>query len=170
MIQYALKCADGHSFDSWFQSAGAYDKLAKAGMVVCAVCGSSKVEKAIMTPRVRPARSAISAVGEPVAETPPSATPTDDTPTPASAPAKTPGPLSTPASAAEQALADMRRKVEENSDYVGKDFVTEARAMHLGDTPERSIYGEANLTEAKALIEEGIPVLPLPFMPNRKTN
>ena len=65
------------------------------------------------------------------------------------------------------------RKVEENSDYVGKDFATEARAMHLGETPERSIYGEARLEEAKELIEEGIPVAPLPFMPfmpNRKTN
>ena len=58
MIQYALKCSKGHSFDSWFQSAEAYDKLAAAGMVSCAVCGDAQVEKAIMTPRVRPARSA----------------------------------------------------------------------------------------------------------------
>jgi hypothetical protein len=161
MIQYALKCAEGHSFDSWFQSASAYDKLAAAGMVTCAVCGSGKVEKAIMTPRVRPARKAVSGVGE--AEV-------AQSPVPEPQPQPQAGPLSAPASAAEQAMAEMRRKVEENSDYVGKDFATEARAMHLGEAPERSIYGEARLEEAKELIEEGIPVAPLPFMPNRKTN
>jgi hypothetical protein len=161
MIQYALKCAEGHSFDSWFQSASAYDKLAAAGMVTCAVCGSDKVEKAIMTPRVRTARKAVSGVGEAEVAQPP---------VPESQPQPQPGPLSAPASAAEQAMAEMRRKVEESSDYVGKDFATEARAMHLGEAPERSIYGEARLDEAKELIEEGIPVAPLPFMPNRKTN
>jgi len=165
MIQYALKCAEGHSFDSWFQSASAYDKLAAAGMVTCAVCGSAKVEKAIMTPRVRTARNAVSPVGE--AEVAPTQAPA---PVPEPQPKAESGPLSAPASAAEQAMAEMRRKVEENSDYVGKDFATEARAMHLGEAPERSIYGEARLEEAKELIEEGIPVAPLPFMPNRKTN
>jgi hypothetical protein len=150
MIQYALKCADGHQFDSWFQSAAAFDKLVAAGMVSCVVCGGAKVEKAIMTPRVRTARGA----GPDV--------PADPTPSA--------GPLSQPASPAEQAMADLRKKVEENADYVGKDFVSEARAMHDGDTPQRSIYGEAGLDEAKQLIEDGVPVAPLPFMPNRKTN
>ncbi len=68
------------------------------------------------------------------------------------------------------ALEDIRRQVEENSDYVGKNFAEEARSMHLGDTPERSIYGEANAEQAKSLIEDGVPVLPLPFTPKRKTN
>lgn len=154
MIQYALKCKDGHSFESWFQSAEAYDKLARAGMVACAVCGSAHVEKAIMAPRVRPARKAVSAPGE------------------GTAPAETPtqGALSAPASPAEQALRDMRRKIEENSDYVGKSFAREARAMHEGEAPERSIHGEANLEDARALIEDGVPVTPLPFAMNRKVN
>lgn len=76
--------------------------------------------------------------------------------------------LSAPGSDAEKALAEMRQKVEENSDYVGDKFVDEARAMHLGDKPERSIYGEANLQQAKALAEEGVPVMPLPFKPKKK--
>lgn len=139
MIQFALKCADGHAFDSWFQSGEAFDKLQRAGMVSCAVCGNSKVEKAIMTPRVRASRDAA-------------------------------GPLSAPASPAEQAVADLRRKVEENSDYVGEKFVEEARAIHEGSAPERSIYGEAKLEDAKKLVDEGVPVAPLPFMGNRKTN
>ncbi|HAY92078.1 MAG TPA: DUF1178 domain-containing protein [Rhodobacteraceae bacterium] len=143
MIQYSLKCENDHSFDSWFASADAYDKLADNGMVSCAVCGSTKVSKAIMAPRVRTTKGKEA----PVAPT-----------------------LPTEKSAAEQAMAEMRAKVEQNSEYVGTNFATEARSMHLGDAPERAIYGEAKPEEAKSLIEDGIPVTPLPFMPTRKSN
>ena len=64
----------------------------------------------------------------------------------------------------------LRRQVEENSEYVGVNFVTEARRMHQGDAPERAIYGEARPEEAKRLIEDGVPIAPLPFFPARKTN
>ena len=143
MIQYSLKCENDHSFDSWFASADAYDKLAENGMVSCAVCGSTKVSKAIMAPRVRTTKGKEA----PVAPT-----------------------LPTEKSAAEQAMAEMRAQVEQNSEYVGTNFATEARSMHLGDAPERAIYGEAKPEEAKSLIEDGIPVTPLPFMPTRKSN
>jgi len=75
-----------------------------------------------------------------------------------------------PAEPREQALAELRRRVEEGSDYVGMDFATEARAMHEGTAPERAIWGEARIDEAKKLVEEGIPVAPLPFRPKSKTN
>ena len=143
MIQYSLKCENDHSFDSWFASADAYDKLADNGMVSCAVCGSTKVSKAIMAPRVRTTKGKEA----PVAPT-----------------------LPTEKSAAEQAMAEMRAQVEQNSEYVGTNFATEARSMHLGDAPERAIFGEAKPEEAKSLIEDGIPVTPLPFMPTRKSN
>ena len=143
MIQYSLKCENDHSFDSWFASADAYDKLADNGMVSCAVCGSTKVSKAIMAPRVRTTKGKEA----PFAPT-----------------------LPTEKSAAEQAMAEMRAQVEQNSEYVGTNFATEARSMHLGDAPERAIYGEAKPEEAKSLIEDGIPVTPLPFMPTRKSN
>jgi hypothetical protein len=146
MIRYTLKCSHDHRFDSWFQSAEGFDKLKAAGMVSCAICGDTQVEKAIMAPRVRPARSAAAPVKE--ADAPLSA-------------AKTP---------AEQALADLKEQVEKNSDYVGENFAQEARSMHVGDTPERAIYGEAKPEDAKSLIEDGIPVVPLPFMPGRKSN
>ena len=143
MIQYSLKCESDHSFDSWFASADAYDKLADNGMVSCAVCGSTKVSKAIMAPRVRTTKG--------------KEAPADPK-------------LQTEKSAAEQAIAEMRAQVEQNSEYVGTNFATEARSMHLGDAPERAIYGEAKPEEAKSLIEDGIPVAPLPFMPTRKSN
>ena len=145
MIQYSLKCENDHSFDSWFASADAYDKLADNGMVSCAVCGSTKVSKAIMAPRVRTTKGKEA----PVAPT-----------------------LPTEKSAAEQAMAEMRAQVEQNSEYVGTNFATEARSMHLGDAPERAIYGEAKPEEAKSLIEDGIPVTlyALPFMPALRAN
>lgn len=80
------------------------------------------------------------------------------------------GPLRGAETPMEEALAALKKQVEENSEYVGMNFVTEARRMHAGDAPERAIHGEARLEEAKKLIEEGVPVAPLPFLPARKTN
>lgn len=139
MISFSLKCADGHGFDSWFQSSEAFDKLQAAGMVSCAVCGVSDVQKSLMAPRVSTSKTHK-------------------------------GALTAPAHPAEQALAEMRKKVEANSEYVGPKFADEARKMHLGDAPERAIYGEAKMEDAKKLIEDGVPVMPLPFKPNRSTN
>ena len=78
--------------------------------------------------------------------------------------------LTAPASPAEAALRELKRKIQEHSEYVGRDFAAEARAIHEGAAPERSIYGEANAEEARQLIEDGVPVAPLPFTPTRKTN
>lgn len=140
MIQYALKCSDGHTFDSWFQSASAYERLEQAGMIACAVCGGGGVEKAMMTPRVGVARE------------------------------DAPSRISDGAGPAERKLSELRRHIEENSEYVGGKFASEARAMHLGDIPHRSIYGEARIEEARRLAEDGVPVSPLPFLPSRKAN
>lgn len=70
----------------------------------------------------------------------------------------------------ENAIATLRDKIEATSDYVGTGFVKEARDMHDGVVPERPIYGEANLKDAKKLVDDGIPIVPLPFMPRKKTN
>lgn len=146
MIRYSLKCAKDHDFDSWFQSAAAFDSLKAAGHVVCPACGASNVEKALMAP-------AVSLAPEPGPQSGPQT-----------------GPLTRPRDDREAALAELRRKIEENSEYVGMNFVAEARKMHEGAAPERSIYGEAKPEEAIKLLEEGVPVAPLPFMPARKTN
>ncbi|WP_339637751.1 DUF1178 family protein [uncultured Sulfitobacter sp.] len=150
MIRYALKCEAGHGFDSWFQSAAAFDSLARGGHLSCAVCGSAEVRKSLMAPRVTSGESVPEAVEKPQ-------------------PAEKPAPaLSNPASDVEKALTALRKKVEATSDYVGKNFVREARDMHAGRTPERAIYGEARLDQARALVEEGVPLMPLPFKPKRQ--
>lgn len=137
MIRYALRCDEAHCFESWFQSADAFDKVLAAGLVTCPDCGSNKVEKAVMAPQVRPGRNEKAA--------PPPAKPD---------PAKS--------------LEKLREKVERESEYVGKSFADEARAIHTGEAPERSIYGEARVEDAKKLVKDGIPVAPLPFVPSRK--
>lgn len=151
MIQFSLKCSNDHRFDSWFQSSDAYDKLERAGMVSCAICGVTSVSKAVMAPRVRPARNA--------APTPPNlpAVPTATPPAP-------------PAHPAAEALAALKKHIEAHSDYVGQDFAREARAIHDGTAPDRAIYGEARPEDARRLIEDGVPIAPLPFIPRRKTN
>ncbi len=153
MIRYNLKCAHAHEFDSWFQSATAFDSLSKARMVECPVCGDSKIEKLLMAPAIRSGRNVASTEEKPSAHGAPTATP-----------------LSQPASEAEAALTALRAELESNSEYVGNDFATEARKMHSGDAPERAIHGETQISEAKQLLEEGVPILPLPFMPKRRTN
>ena len=159
MINFDLKCDQGHSFNSWFQSSAAFDNLSSAGHVSCPACGSTVVEKALMAPRVRPSRSAAA---------PQAASEDASTSKVPSRPAERP--LSRPSSEAEAALSELRRRVEENATYVGDTFATEARAIHEGTKPDRPIYGEAKPEEARALIEEGVPVLPLPFATGRKTN
>ncbi|MGB7316835.1 MAG: DUF1178 family protein [Planktotalea sp.] len=155
MIQYSLKCSKDHKFDSWFQSAAAFDKLQNAGLVTCAICGTVDVKKVLMAPAVRPARK--SAAGKPQPNEPRPDEPRR-------------GPLSAPASPAEQMVAEMRKQVEANSEYVGADFAKRARAMHDGDAPEKSIYGEAKIDEARKLLEDGVPVVPLPFRQSGKDN
>jgi len=135
MIRYALRCSEGHDFDSWFRSTADFDRLAAEGQLSCAVCGGGGIAKALMTPSVPAER-----------------------------------PLQAPASAAEEALMRLRRHVEENSDYVGLGFAAEARAMHEGEKPNRAIHGEARADEARKLIEDGVPVAPLPFMPRQRSN
>lgn len=78
-------------------------------------------------------------------------------------------PLSEPSSAAEQTVREMRKKIEAESDDVGQNFATEARRIHDGEAPRRAIIGEAKIEEAKALVEDGVPVIPLPWS-SKRTN
>lgn len=133
MIRYSLRCKNDHHFEAWYGSGADYDRLSAAGHVSCAVCGTTEVEKDLMAPRL----GAGSAASE--------------------------RPLSAPASAAEQAMAEMRRRIEAKAENVGRDFAREARRIHSGEAPERSIIGEARPAEARKLLEDGVPIAPLPW-------
>jgi len=152
MIRYALRCERGHEFESWFQSSSAYDSQHKRGLVSCPACDSTKVEKAIMAPRIARKGKSKSA------------------PEPVAAPAENAAPTSLVMAPQERELVaklkELRDHVLKNADNVGKKFPDEARKMHYGDVEHRAIYGEATTEEARALIDEGVEVAPLPILPD----
>jgi hypothetical protein len=164
MIRYNLVCARGHEFESWFDGSAAYDKQAKRGLVECPVCGTAKVEKALMTPRL--ARS-----GKSAAATPPAAPEPDVAAAPEAA---TPGPAAPVAMISPQEqelrtkLKELREHLVKNAENVGQQFPEEARKMHYGEKEHRSIYGTASPDDAKALHEEGIEFAPLPVLPDER--
>jgi hypothetical protein len=156
MIRYALCCERGHAFESWFQSSSAYETQEKRKLVNCPVCGSAKVERAIMAPQIVSKKGRDSAAPAPAGPV----TPTDVT-----------TPTSTPLLMAQERelrakLRELRDHIVKNADNVGERFPNEARKMHYGDIEHRPIYGEASPDEARALIEEGVEVSPLPVLPD----
>jgi len=161
MIRYALECEHGHAFESWFQNSGAFDKQAKRNLVTCPICGSAKVEKAIMAPRLSRADAADPAIVAPAVPPPPPA------PAAAAAPAKQPLAIMSPHERElRKKLKELREALTRNADYVGPRFPEQARKIHYGETEQRSIYGEASPDEAKELHEEGIEFHPLPILPD----
>jgi hypothetical protein len=160
MIRYALHCEQGHDFESWFQNSNAYDKQVKRGQVACPICGSAKVEKAMMAPRLTRAET-----GDAPAQPEPAPSPAAQPP---AAPMRPPGAPVALMSPSEQELKkklkELRDHIVKNADYVGARFPEQARKIHYGEVEHRSIYGEASPDEAKELHEEGIEFHPLPIL------
>ncbi|WP_237216399.1 DUF1178 family protein [Falsiroseomonas oryziterrae] len=159
MIHYKLRCDAGHEFESWFQDSAGFEKLAKAGLVECTVCGSTAVERALMAPAVVSSRKKAKppAPPQPAAEAP---APQPQGQIQGQAMAAGPMPAQMVAM-----LQRLRAEVEKSCDYVGKDFAEEARKIHNGEVEPRGIYGEATDAEAEALAEDGIDVARLPWVP-----
>jgi hypothetical protein len=154
VIKYALICGKGHEFESWFADSAGYDKQVKKKLVACPVCDSTKVEKAIMAPRITSGRGK----RERPIEAPAAA--------PAPAPAPAPVAMVSPQEKEFRSkLKELRDHLIKNADNVGPRFPEEARKMHYGETEHRSIYGEASPDEAKQMAEEGIEFHPLPVLP-----
>jgi hypothetical protein len=156
MIRYALRCDHDHTFDSWFQDSAAFDAQVKRKLVSCPACGSVKIEKAIMAPRI------VSKKGRET--TPPAPAPVPATPA-------APEAASTPLLMAQERelrakLKELRDHIVKNADNVGERFPNEARKMHYGEIEHRPIYGEASPEDARALIDEGVEVSPLPVLPD----
>jgi hypothetical protein len=162
MIRYALVCAKGHPFESWFANSAAYDKQAKRGLVECPVCGDSKVEKALMTPKLSGTRKRTRTA-------PPLPAPVADAPASADGEVKSPVAMMSPEEREFRTkLKELRDHLTKNADNVGQKFPEEARKMHYGEIEHRSIYGEASLQDAKELHDEGIEVHPLPVLPDER--
>jgi hypothetical protein len=159
MIRYTLVCEKRHEFESWFVNSGAYDKQARRGLVACPVCGSTNVEKALMTPRL--ARADVPSSRETPQQ--PSSTET----APAAAKPPTPVAMISPQEQElRRKLRELRDHLVKNAENVGPRFPEEARKMHYGEAKHRSIYGIASPKDAQALHEEGIEFSPLPVLPD----
>ena len=141
MIKYTLHCSNFHQFDSWFSSSEAFDKLKDSKLLSCELCGDTSVSKSVMAPSVKTKKDEVIK-----------------------------GALLQNTVKENNLIKELRKKVEKSCEYVGDKFAEEARAMHDGESPERSIYGKTTKQEAKLLLEEGIPVMPLPWHDKRNSN
>lgn len=139
MIVFDLRCGSGHVFEAWFGSSADYDDQCARGLVSCPICGAGEVEKAPMAPAVPKKGGGETAARELVSGDP-------------AAVKRMLG-----------ALAAMQRELVARSDWVGDRFASEARAIHVGEADARPIHGRATRADAQSLVEDGIPVAPLPF-------
>lgn len=133
MIKYDLRCDQDHTFEAWFRDSSTCDEQLAGDEVLCPHCASQHVQKALMAPSLAKSKA------------------DDDNQKQVMAMAQQ-----------MHLLREFRRHVEENCDNVGAAFPEEARRIHYGEAEHRNIYGEADLAEAKELIEEGIDILPVP--------
>ena len=141
MIRYALTCDHDHEFEGWFASSGDYDAQQDRGLLECPVCASKAVRKQIMAPAVAGTKRTV----------------------------REPEPASMQSMMME-AAGRIRAHVEENFDDVGDAFASEARAIHEGKAEDRGIYGQATPKEVRELVEDGVPVAPLPPEPLKKSD
>ena len=160
MIHYALQCTADHRFDGWFKDSAGFAREAARGLLVCPICGDTRVTQALMTPSVlRKGREMLPVPLAPAPAPPPM--PTAAPPVPAQATMAGP---KMPAQVRAM-LMRLRQEVERNCDYVGEGFADEARRIHNGESERRGIYGEASDDDAEALADEGIEVQRIPWLP-----
>ncbi|RRD68083.1 DUF1178 family protein [Comamonadaceae bacterium OH2310_COT-174] len=160
MKVFDLRCAHGHVFEGWFASAEDYQSQCQRGLLQCPVCGSAQIDKLLSAPHLKAkSNRQPSAAAQ---QLPPAGA--DKAPSQAE--------MHTPGPGAQQAMAEQRRRQAQwlsqarallkNAENVGERFTAEARRIHEGQAPERPIHGQASVQQMLELLDEGIPVLPLP--------
>jgi len=161
VIVFDLLCSKRHRFEGWFASAGAFELQLAQGQLACPVCASADVRR---VPSAKVTRPKAKPPGVGADDGRPS--PQGEQQQPAGGQA-TPAPPSAPGSAARKsmALAAFIDHVLANSEDVGTRFAEEARRIYYGEAARRSIRGQATREETEELIEEGVPVVPLPIPP-----
>ena len=140
MIKYALVCDQDHTFEGWFGASADYDDQSERGLIGCPACGSRGVKKQIMAPAIAGTKAQKAAPEMPARMQ----------------------------QVMMEAMGQVRAHVEQNFDYMGDAFASEARAIHEGRSEDRGIYGEATPAEVKGLVEDGVKVAPLPPAPPKK--
>ena len=164
MILYDLRCRRGHVFEAWFRDSAAYDDQVEAGEVACPTCGSKKVEKAPMATRLAKGGAETGEAQRAEAQCAEARTAETEHAEAGTAKVET-----AKAAEAMRALRGLRRKVEDNFDYVGPQFAEEARKIHYGEADAHNIYGETSDEEAKELRDEGVAFTRIPWAPRQNS-
>lgn len=143
-----LACARAHLFEGWFSSEDDFQNQLSRGLVECPMCGDKSIEKRLSAPRLNLRSADVDSRSKDAPQPPAQSAPTE---------------------ARLQALMmKAMRELAANTENVGERFAAEARRMHYGETDARNIRGQASMTDALELLEEGIDVLPLPHLPALK--
>jgi hypothetical protein len=159
MIRYSLLCDNAHEFDSWFADSAGFDEQSQRGFILCPFCDSMHVTKAIMSPRIARTDRALPALLPEASAA--------DVPKPAEE--KRPVALFDEKHAAlRNMMRELHAKIMETTVDVGPRFPEEARRIHDSEAPEQPIRGQATADEAKALLDEGIGILPIPSLPDER--
>ena len=136
MIKYNLKCQNNHEFESWFSNSKEYEKLNKKRLLECIFCSSKKINKSIMAPTILNSKEKDNQIDI----------------------------IDRDFKDEKDKLLNLRKYIEKNFDYVGKDFVKKVREVYYDKKSKNAIYGTTTSEEREELAEEGIDLLSIPWV------
>jgi len=136
MIKYNLKCKNDHEFESWFSNSEEFDKLNKKNLLECIYCTSKNITKSIMAPMILNSNTKEDKINI----------------------------SSTELKNEKKNLLQLRKYIENNFDYVGKDFSKKVREVYYDKKNNKAIYGTTTPEEKEELFEEGIDLLTIPWV------
>ena len=141
MIKYNLLCKKCKlTFDSWFVSSKEYDKLKTKKLVNCHNCGSLRVDKNLMAPKLINKNSSIKDEKKNILKY----------------------------QKIKKTISEYQKFIKSNFDYVGENFAYEARSIHYNQKKRnKGIYGKASKKDLKELNEEGIETQLIPWVENK---
>ena len=136
MIKYNLKCHNDHEFESWFSNSKEFDKLNKKGLLECIFCSSKKINKSIMAPTILNSKEKNYQIDI----------------------------INKVSKGKKNELLNIRKYIEKNFEYVGKDFSKKVREVYYDKKSKKAIYGTTTPKEREELAEEGIDLLSIPWV------
>ena len=136
MIKYNLKCNKEHEFESWFSNSDEFDKLNKKGLLECIYCSSKQISKSIMAPMVSNSKTNVEQNKI----------------------------IKNNYRSEKNKLLKLRKYIENNFDYVGKDFSKKVREIYYDKKNKKAIYGTTTHEEREELAEEGIELFSVPWV------
>ena len=136
MIKYNLKCHNDHEFESWFSDSREYEKLNKKTLLECIYCSSKKINKSIMAPTILNLKENNEQIEM----------------------------INRDFKDEKNKLLNLRKYIEKNFDYVGKDFSKKVREVYYDKKNKKAIYGTTTPEEREELADEGIDLLSIPWV------